>query len=51
MCNKSEETCTCEVDRSIEPHSCPYECDIHDNYDDNYCSCCEYCEQKCLDNR
>ena len=30
----------------IEPHTCPFSVEIHDDYD-TLCNCCEECEYQC----
>lgn len=37
-CNKNEDT---------EAHACPYQSEINDNDDENYCACCKDCEHEC----
>ena len=32
-----------------EPHGCPYQGDINDNPDPEYCTCCAECECDCVD--
>ena len=44
----AEDHCTCR-EETIEPHSCPFQREVHDDLDDMYCTCCEYCEQICGD--
>jgi hypothetical protein len=41
--------CSCGDDKQTEPHKCPYECEINDNCDDKYCTCCDECQQHCSD--
>lgn len=31
-----------------EPHPCPYEEEINDNFNITYCTCCEECTQECI---
>lgn len=35
--------CTCSQD--VEPHSCPFKVEIHDDY--TQCECCAYCRRQC----
>lgn len=42
----TEATCSHE-DEQQEPHYCPYQYDIYNNKDENYCTCCEDCTHKC----
>lgn len=39
----------CENPATDEPHECPYQAEINDVDDDEYCSCCAECEQECCD--
>lgn len=45
------ETCTrrrgCTNDAE-PPHSCPYQVEINDDNDPEYCTCCDYCRQECV---
>lgn len=36
----------CQTNPAIEPHTCPYLEDIHDD-DKTLCTCCPECEQEC----
>lgn len=38
--------CTCNR-KDYELHSCPYQADIFNDDDPEYCSCCPYCEEQC----
>jgi hypothetical protein len=38
--------CTCE-EFYHESHSCPYEEDVNNNPNDDYCQCCPYCYEEC----
>ena len=38
--------CGKETDGDI--HTCPYQCEIHDDYED-CCDCCEECEEQCCE--
>lgn len=40
----SRECCAAE---NREPHSCPFQADVHGNNDPEYCDCCEECEYQC----
>lgn len=33
-----------------EPHECPYQSEINDDNDLEYCTCCSDCRRECLDN-
>jgi len=44
-----KDRCTCE-EFYYEAHSCPYEADVNNDPNDEYCTCCPYCEQECSDN-
>lgn len=45
-----KELCRFGYDHSvIEPHECPYESDVHDNNDQEYCMCCSKCIDACAD--
>lgn len=37
----------CERWPAAPPHSCPYQREINDDYDEEYCICCEQCEGEC----
>jgi hypothetical protein len=41
-----EKQCTC-YKFDWEPHPCPYQQDIHDDHDPDYCCCCPYCVTQC----
>lgn len=30
-------------------HSCPYACEVQDDYDEEHCDCCEECTNECAD--
>jgi len=45
----SEHCNGCNGKGSEESHSCPYESDINNNPDENYCNCCDNCQQECCD--
>ena len=32
---------------TLETHSCPYQIEIADNDDPDYCNCCPDCENQC----
>jgi hypothetical protein len=34
---------------ATEPHSCPFQKEINDDMNPEYCRCCEDCEQECID--
>ena len=36
----------CDNENTPEPHSCPYEEDINENYDE-VCTCCVECQGDC----
>lgn len=38
--------CTCDGNCNTDSHSCPYEEEINDNYND-FCNCCDYCTKEC----
>jgi len=40
--------CRCGVRPAAELHSCPFQSEINDNDDPEYCACCEDCTQECL---
>ena len=40
--------CGCGPDKQVEPHACPYDCEINDD-PRVCCTCCEDCEQRCAD--
>lgn len=47
ICDKcSRDKCTCE-EFEWEPHPCPFQEDVWDNHDPEYCTCCPYCTQQC----
>lgn len=54
MKNKNDDTklnlCRCDKNPQAEPHQCPYACEINDDCDDGYCTCCEECEYECCMN-
>jgi hypothetical protein len=37
----------CGINEAQEPHPCPYQHEINDVEDDEYCTCCEECEDDC----
>ena len=37
--------CVCGRGEAQEPHTCPYNIDVHD--DETLCNCCESCEDAC----
>lgn len=39
--------CRCGVNMATEPHSCPYVVEIDDNFEPEYCTCCDECTQEC----
>lgn len=39
----------CKKNEAAGPHRCPYQHDINDNSDEEYCRCCGDCEQDCRD--
>lgn len=39
----------CDHDR-YEEHSCPYQSEINNDPNPEFCSCCEECEQDCAEN-
>lgn len=41
-----ETICNCHKVNTEDLRPCPYQMEIHDNYED-YCNCCEVCEQEC----
>lgn len=41
-----ETECTCVY--KWKSHSCPFQEDVWDNHED-YCTCCPFCEQECLE--
>lgn len=43
-----EKLCKCGKNPASEPHPCPYQIDINDNYEST-CTCCAECEQNCAD--
>ncbi len=43
-----EEKCKCGAPASEEPHTCPYQYDVH-NDREYECRCCERCQQNCAD--
>ena len=30
-----------------ETHSCPFQEEMNENYDDEYCTCCSHCTEQC----
>lgn len=45
-----DQLCKCgRAPATSEYHQCPYECEILDNHDENYCDCCEECERNCAE--
>jgi hypothetical protein len=36
-------------DKTAQPHYCPYQYDVNNNDDSEYCNCCENCQQACSD--
>ena len=38
---------SCHKNKSTEPHCCPYQSDIKNNEDEEYCTCCSDCEREC----
>lgn len=39
----------CHREPASDLHSCPYQREINDNNDAEYCDCCADCEQECRD--
>jgi len=39
---------SCNKNPAAEPHSCPFQEDINDNFDEEYCTCCSECQHDCL---
>lgn len=40
--------CTsCHKNNATEPHCCPYQAEINNNEDAEYCTCCHDCEHEC----
>lgn len=35
---------------AAKPHRCPYQCEINDDPDPEFCTCCDDCETECVDN-
>ena len=44
----NDKECTCN--ERYEPHPCPYQEDVWDNHDPEYCTCCPYCTDECAAN-
>ncbi len=34
---------------AAEPHQCPYQSEIHDNQNPEFCTCCDVCRRECAD--
>jgi len=48
---ESEAKCSvCGVNAAVEPHACPYACQIDNDCSDNFCTCCTECEEACEEN-
>lgn len=39
----------CHKRPAEELHACPYQREINDSTDDEYCDCCDECRQGCCD--
>ena len=39
--------CGCGKNPASDPHLCPYQYEINDNDDPEYCVCCPDCEHEC----
>jgi hypothetical protein len=37
----------CENNPAQEPHSCPYQQDVNNVEDEDYCTCCTDCQEDC----
>jgi len=47
---KPSERCPkCEKNPALPPHSCPFQEDIHNDPNPEYCACCDGCRQECCD--
>ena len=40
--------CKCGKEASAESHACPYQSEINDDDDLEYCTCCDDCYQECV---
>lgn len=47
MSEKEKNMCKCGKNEAAEPHRCPYQQDINDNNDPEYCTCCDECRHEC----
>jgi hypothetical protein len=46
MSRKCEQE-NCENEGTYYNHYCPYQGEIYDNEDENFCNCCSDCEDDC----
>ena len=37
----------CGKNEATAPHRCPFQSEINDNDDSEFCTCCEACESEC----
>ncbi len=43
------EICTCNENPLRDNHPCPHQQDMNENQDQEYCNCCDYCTEKCVE--
>ena len=45
---RKDNTCKCGAPiNDYELHSCPYQCEVNNECNDDYCNCCQQCIQNC----
>ena len=43
----SEPCPRCHRNKALEPHACPFQEEVNDDMDEEYCVCCRACARKC----